>query len=81
LRGAGAAVNAPTYTAFDSAGHPHVKQRIPSDTASQASTVAPLKNSKWAKPAGRRNEPKMTTPVVPPPARRRGYNSDSEDEM
>lgn len=73
--------NVPTYTAYDSHGNAHTKQRVPSETASQASnaTVVPERNSNWAKPAGRRVEPKMTTPVVLPSAH--GYGSDSEDEM
>ncbi|PMD44989.1 hypothetical protein L207DRAFT_577936 [Hyaloscypha variabilis F] len=69
-----------TYTAYDHQGHAHVKQRTSSETASQASnaTVAPPRSSKWAKPA-KTVEPKTTTPVAVPP--RRGYASDSEDEM
>jgi hypothetical protein len=70
--------NGPSFPAFDPQGNPHAKQRIPSDTASQASTVVPAKNSNWAKPAGRRVEPKMAMLVVPPA---RGYESDSEDEI
>ncbi|KAN0113024.1 Stc1 domain containing protein [Hyaloscypha variabilis] len=69
-----------TYTAYDHQGHAPVKQRTSSETASQASnaTVAPPRSSKWAKPA-KTVEPKTTTPVAVPP--RRGYASDSEDEM
>jgi hypothetical protein len=57
-------------------------QRAPSSTTSEASneTVVP-KTSNWAKPTGRRVEPKQTNPVAVP-RRRRGYESDSgDDEM
>jgi hypothetical protein len=78
---AGLSGNVHTFTAYDHQGNGYTRERVPSETSSKASdaTVFPARNNKWAKPAGRRVEPKMTMPVVLPPAR--FYESDSEDGL
>ncbi|KAE9375395.1 hypothetical protein N431DRAFT_555829 [Stipitochalara longipes BDJ] len=75
---AGGAGDVPTYNAYDSQGNSHQKARIPSETTSMSSntTVAP---GGWAKPIKTIGQ-KTITPVVVP-ATRRGYASDSDDEM
>ncbi len=78
-RAGGVSGNGPTYTAYDAQGNGHQKQLVPSDTALDATEVPSRNNSNWAKPIGRRVDPKPSTPVVLPP--RRAYDSESEDEM